>query len=160
MISEEKIKQVINAIKENGLSAFDDESLAKLLSIFNQYEYEEFEKRVYQELGGMTALSRVMEIQPYVELLVNKELHRIRNSSIYKLYIESLTNGKYIEFFRSLRIEELADLKKIVSYTVNKNDENSVSGSRKIIRMITREIKNKEKDLKPRFTDMATEQAA
>ena len=32
MFSNEKIKQVFNAIKDNGIEAFDDESLAKLLS--------------------------------------------------------------------------------------------------------------------------------
>lgn len=159
MISEEKIKQVFSAIKENGLNAFDDEALAKLLSIFNRDEYDEFVKRSYNELGGRQALTRMMEIEPYVELLVRNELHRIRNSNVYKLYIDSLSNGKYMEFFKSLRIEELADLKKIINYTVNKNDPNSVSGSKKVITMITKEIKNKERDLKPKFNDMM-EQAA
>ena len=42
MVSEEKIKQVISAIKENGLRSFNDESLAKLLSILTPEEFEIF----------------------------------------------------------------------------------------------------------------------
>lgn len=155
MVSDEKIKQVFNAIKDNGIEAFDDESLAKLLSILNADELDEFEKRCYQELDGIESLNRIMNIRPLVELLVNKELYRIRTGNLYSLYLESLNKGEYREFFKSLRIEELADLKKYVSYTVNNKDEVNVSASKKIIKMITKEIKNKELERKPRFEEAA-----
>lgn len=155
MVSKEKIKQVFNAIKENGLDAFDDESLAKLLSILNKEELDEFVSMVYRELDGVDATVRVMNILPLVELIVNRDLYRIRTSELYRKYIESLNSSEYRDFFKTLKIEELADLKKYVSYTINPNDEANVTGSKKIINMITKEIKSKESARKPKFGDNA-----
>lgn len=59
MLSNEKIKQVFNAIRDNGIEAFDDESLAKLLSILNEEELDEFEKSSFQELDGIEALKEL-----------------------------------------------------------------------------------------------------
>ncbi len=55
MLSNEKIKQVFNAIRDNGIEAFDDESLAKLLAILNEEELDEFEKNCFSELDGIEA---------------------------------------------------------------------------------------------------------
>ena len=156
MISNEKIKQVFNAIKDNGLSAFDDESLARLLAILNIDELDQFTSECYSELNGIDSLNRIMNVRPLVEFLINQELYRIRSGNIYSLYIESLNKGEYREFFKSLRVEELADLKKYISYTVNNNDEVNVSATKKIIKMITKEIKAKEELRKPRFEDNVT----
>lgn len=153
MLSNEKIKQVFNAIRDNGIEAFDDESLAKLLAILNEEELDEFEKNCFSELDGIEALKRVMNVRPLVESIVNKDLYRIRKSDLYRLYIESLNKGEYRDFFKSLKIEELADLKKYVSYTIDSKDELNVSGSKKIINMITKEIKLKEEAKKPRFEE-------
>lgn len=155
MISDEKIKQVFNAIKDNGMDAFDDESLAKLLAILSFDELDEFEKQCYNELDGYESLNRVMKIRPLVELLINQELYRIRSGNLYNLYLESLSRGEYRDFFKNLKIEELADLKKYVSYTVNNNDQVNVSACRKIIKMITKEIKAKEELKKPKFEEAA-----
>lgn len=40
MYTENKVKQVINAIKENHLSAMDDEGLARLLTILSPKEFD------------------------------------------------------------------------------------------------------------------------
>ena len=151
MLSNEKIKQVFNAIKDNGIDAFDDDSLARLLAILNAEEFDEFEKRCYEELDGIDALSRIMNIRPMVEAIINKDLFRIRNSSLYDKYKNSLINDNYRELFKELRVEELADLKKYVSFTIDSSDNANISGSKKIISMITREIKVKEEMRKPRF---------
>lgn len=151
MVSNEKIKQVFNAIRDNGIDAFDDESLAKLLAILNTEELDEFEKRCYKELSGMDALNRIMNIRPLVEAIVNKDLYRIRNSDLYEKYKTSLINDDYREFFKELKVEELADLKKYVSFTIDSSSDTNISGSKKIINMITREIKTKEEMKKPRF---------
>lgn len=153
MFSEEKIKQVFYAINENGLDAFDDESLAKLLSMLTPVEFDEFEKRSYKELDGYEGSKRIMNIKPLVNLLVNKDLYKIRTSEIYPLYIESLERNEYRQFFKSLKVEELASLKKYVSYTARSNDSVNLSGSKKIINMITKEIKAKESEKKPSFGD-------
>lgn len=151
MVSNEKIKQVFNAIKDNGILAFDDESLAKLLSILSPLELDEFVRISYQELEGVEASIRIMNIQPLVETLINKELYRIRTSPIYNLYIESLNNGEYREFFKNLKEDELADLKKYISYTARINDPVNTSGTKKIISIITKEIKMRDQSRKPRL---------
>lgn len=153
MFSNEKIKQVFNAIKENGLNAFDDESLAKLLAILTMEELDEFVMMSYEQFDSIEHAKRIMNIRPLVESIINRDLYRIRTSPLYQLYLESLTNGEYRDFFKSLKIEELADLKKYVTYTINKKDEANASGSKKIISMITREIKTKEELKKPRFEE-------
>lgn len=155
MISNEKIKQVFSAIKDNGIEAFDDESLAKLLAILNEDELDEFEKRSYEELEGMEALKRIMDVRPLAEVIINRDLYRIRKSELYNKYIESLKSGEYRDLFKSLRVEELADLKKYVSYTIDNKDESNISGSKKIINMITKEIKKKEEAKKPSFEKVA-----
>ena len=151
MFSNEKIKQVFNAIKDNGIEAFDDESLAKLLSILSEDEFDLFEARCYQELDGIEALKRIMGIRSFAEAMVVRELYRIRTNSLYDSYKNSLVDGTYRELFKSLKVEELADLKKYVSFTIDTSDEENISGSKKIINMITREIKTKEELRKPRF---------
>ena len=151
MFSNEKIKQVFNAIKDNGIEAFDDESLAKLLSILSEEEFDLFEARCYQELDGIEALKRIMGIRYFAEAMVVRELYRIRTNSLYDSYKNSLVDGTYRELFKSLKVEELADLKKYVSFTIDTSDEENISGSKKIINMITREIKTKEELRKPRF---------
>lgn len=151
MFSNEKIKQVFNAIKDNGIEAFDDESLAKLLSILSEEEFDLFEARCYQELDGIEALKRIMGIRSFAEAMVVRELYRIRTNSLYDSYKNSLVDGTYRELFKSLKVEELADLKKYVSFAIDTSDEENISGSKKIINMITREIKTKEELRKPRF---------
>ena len=113
MVSEEKIKQVISAIKENGLRSFNDESLAKLLSILTPEEFEIFLDKSYSELGGVSAVVRINSVRSYVSYLVNNDLNKIYNSDIYKMFLESLKRNEYYAYFKSLTVEELASLKKI-----------------------------------------------
>ena len=151
MYNENKIKQVINAIKENQLSSMDDESLARLLSILNPKEFDIFELMVYKELGGIEAEIRVNKVKPLVKLIVNRELYRIRNSDYYARYLESLANGRYIEFFSSLKTDELADLKNYIYFNVNEKNEAQKSGATKLIHIITTEIAKRDTIKKPRL---------
>lgn len=151
MFSNEKIKQVFNAIRDNGIDAFDDESLARLLSILNEEEFDLFEQKCYQELDGLEALMRIMRIRPFAEAIVMRDLYKIRTNKLYEAYKASLEDDSYREFFKNLRIDELAALKKYVSYTIDNSDDVNMSGAKKIINMITREIKIKEELKKPRF---------
>lgn len=151
MYNENKVKQVINAIKENHLSAMDDETLARLLSILSPKEFDVLELMSYKELGGVEATIRVGKVKPFVHLMVNRELYRIKNSNYYARYLASLVNGRYIEFFSSLKTDELADLKKYIYFNVNENDAVQKSGAEKIIRIITNEIAKRDNIKKPRL---------
>ncbi len=152
MYNENKVKQVINAIKENHLSAMDDEGLARLLSILSPREFDAFELMSYKELGGIEAMIRVSHIKPLVSLMVNRELYRIKNSDFYAYYLASLANGRYMEFFSSLKTDELADIKKYIYFNVQENNPTQKSGAEKIIRIITSEISKRDTIKKPRLT--------
>ena len=127
MVSEEKIKQVISAIKENGLRSFNDESLAKLLSILTPEEFEIFLDKSYSELGGVSAVVRINSVRSYVSYLVNNDLNKIYNSDIYKMFLESLKRNEYYAYFKSLTVEELASLKKYLTYNYS-NSKKTAKG--------------------------------
>lgn len=146
MVSEEKIKQVISAIKENGLKSFNDESLAKLLSIFTEEEFEIFLEKSYSELGGVSAVVRINSIRPYVSYLVNDELNKIYNSDIYKMFLESLKRGEYYAYFKSLTVEELASLKKYLTYNYSNSKDVAKTATKKVINLITKEIRLREQN--------------
>lgn len=151
MYNENKVNQVVNAIKENGLNAMDDEGLAKLLSILSPEEFDDFEIKSFSELGGIDAMVRINSIKPLVETMVKRDLSRIRTSDIYKYYLEALKTGRYSEFFKSLTKEEIADLKKYIYYTINPDDEVQKRAGEKIVKMLTREILDREAKEKPHF---------
>lgn len=146
MISEEKVKQVLTAIKENSIKSFTNEELAKLLSILTEEEYDILERKSYQELGGASAQIRISSLRPYVSFRVNKELNEVYNSQIFKLFLESLKRREYYAYLKSLKVEELASLKKYFSYTYAKNNPSTKKAFSKVIQMITKEIINKEQN--------------
>ncbi|MDE6141505.1 MAG: hypothetical protein K2G03_02775 [Bacilli bacterium] len=156
MYNENKVRQVINAIKENHLSAMDDEGLARLLSILSPKEYDALELLSFQELGGIEAMMRVSKVKSLVRLMVDRDLYRIKNSDYYAYYLASLANGRYIEFFSTLKTEELADLKKYIYFNVDENNEVQKSGADKIIRIITSEISKRDTIKKPRLQVIAS----
>lgn len=156
MYNENKVKQVISAIKENHLSAMDDEGLARLLSILSPKEYDMFELLSFKELGGIDAMMRVSKVKPLVRLMVDRDLYRIRNSEFYAYYLASLANGRYIEYFSTLKTEELADLKKYIYFNVDGSNKVQKSGADKIIRIITSEISKRDTINKPRLQGIAS----
>ena len=146
MVSEEKIKQVISAIKENGLRSFNDESLAKLLSILTPEEFEIFLDKSYSELGGVSAVVRINSVRSYVSYLVNSDLNKIYNSDIYKMFLESLKRNEYYAYFKSLTVEELASLKKYLTYNYSNSKKTAKGAAKKVINMITKEIRLREQN--------------
>lgn len=151
MYTENKVKQVINAIKENHLSAMDDEGLARLLTILSPKEFDVFELMSYEELGGIDAMIRVSHVKPLVQSLVNRDLYRIKNSDYYAYYLASIANGRYMEYFASLKTDELADIKKYLYFTVDENNPIQVSAVNKIIRIIGNEITKRDTIKKPKL---------
>ena len=149
MYNENRVKQVISAINSSTLQAMDDESLAKLLSMLTPVKLDVFESLAYQQLGGGAAMRRIFRIKPMVQVLVQKELYRIRTSDIYSYYLEALNTGRYAEFFKTLSVEELGDLKKYITFSVNTKDEVQKSAAEKIVKMLTREITAKDISRKP-----------
>lgn len=146
MYSREKIKQVINAIKENGgISAFDDDSLAKLLSILTPEEFEILKQEAYEEFKDFITTKRIMDIESKVNLLTSHDLYRIRFSDFYLKFIESIKSNEYQNYIKTLSDEQLGDLKKYLTYTLQNNDEYYKSGSKKLVSLIMRERKKRDK---------------
>lgn len=143
MLNELKLEQVTNAINANNLSAFDDESLAKLLSILNPAELDVFELDAYTKLGGASSYERIRRVRPIIEYNQRKEIRSFKNSELFHKYITSLENGNYLNFFKESSVEELARLKNYCIMTV-KDNKDSISATNKVVRLITREISHKE----------------
>ncbi len=154
MYNENKVKQVISAIKDNRLDAMDDESLATLLSILSPLELDKLEELSFQELGGTKALKRIMDIRPYVRFMEERELYRIGKSEHYRVFLESLKNGNYLDLFSKLTTEELGDLKKYIYNNVSVNDEHQMNAADKIFKMISREIAKQDSSKKPVLQDL------
>ncbi len=154
MYNENKVKQVISAIKDNRLDAMDDEALATLLSILSPLELDKLEELSFQELGGTKALKRIMDIRPYVRFMVEKELFRIGQSKHYQTFLNALNQGEYLPLFAKLTTEELGDLKKYVYNNVSVNDENQMKAADKVFKMISREIAKQDSIKKPVLQDL------
>lgn len=137
-----RVKQVFAAIMENGLEPFDDYGLAKLLSMLTYKEFEILKTNLVDKFG-FDAQIKLDKIEPLYRFYVEKEIKAIRRKDLYKFYIEALSNGKYVEFFKSLTVEELADLKKIVVFNVDFKDSVSRSASKKLFDFITHEIRTR-----------------
>lgn len=137
-----RVNQVFAAIMENGLDPFDDYGLAKLLSMLTMKEFEVLRSNLVSKLG-FTAQIKLDKIEPLYRFYVEKEIRDIRKKDVYKFYIEALNNGRYVDFFKSLTVEELADIRKIVVFNVDFNDDVSKNASKKLFDFITHEIKTR-----------------
>ena len=137
-----RVKQVYEAIMENNLEAFDDYGLAKLLCMLTYNEFEVLKTNLVDRLG-ITARIKLNNIEPLYRFYVEKDLRTIRGKDYYKNYIKALSDGSYIEFFKGLPVEELADLRKLVIFSVDFNDSISISSSKKVYDFIASEIKTR-----------------
>ncbi len=143
MVNELKLDQVYNAISENGLKAFDDEALARLLAILNPTELDLFEMEAFSKLGGFAAYDRIRRVRPLIDMIIRSDVHSFKSSSLFKEYIKSLQSRSYREFFKGLTVNDLASIKKYVTSTMKK-DKVNISASKKIIKILTQEIAAKE----------------
>lgn len=137
-----RVKQVFAAITENGLEPFDDYGLAKLLSMLTPREFEVLKINLSNVLG-LRAQIKLENIEPLYRYYVEKEIKHIKRKDIYKYYLESLSSKKYLEFFKSLSVEELADIRKVVVFNLDINSKINRTASKKLFDFITFEIKTR-----------------
>ena len=137
-----RVKQVFDAITENGLEPFDDYGLAKLLSMLTPREFEVL-KRNLSNVLGLRAEIKLENIEPLYRYYLEKEIKYIKRKEIYNYYLDALNRKQYLEFFKSLTVEELADIRKIVVFNLDINSEVNKSASKKLFDFITFEIKNR-----------------
>ena len=143
MNSNIRMTQVVKAITENGLDAFENDQLAKLLSILNPRELDKLLMDSLIIYDSVELYNRIDEVRPLVDSYNNRELYRISNSSAFRGYLHSLKIGNYKDYLKRLSIQELADLKKYCTLTAT-DEVLSQTATKKIISLITREIAFKE----------------
>lgn len=140
MINNDRIDSIYEAIKENSIDAFNDESLAKLLSMLTIDELELFIMNSFEKLGER-AYVRLTKIKPFVCFEIKNYIHKIESSDMYKGFLNSVNTNTIREYIISLNATELGELKKILSI---KNNEQDKDGINKIINLITSEIRKKD----------------
>lgn len=151
MVDENKIDQVFAAIIENGLDAFKDDDLVKLLSMLNRCELNEFETLVYNEFYSKynnisisnMASKRITRVIPIINYNTDSKMDNIRNSNLIEKFNYSLKNNNYESFIHSSSVEELSDLKFYLSNNVNIKDNINVRATKKLIDLIIRELKTR-----------------
>ena len=151
MVDQNKINQVYAAIIENGMDAFQDNDLIKLLSMLNKYELDEAERvaydKFYEKAKSDTVAyqysRRIASLVPLVKLIINDKMYKIRTSNIIEYMNQSLVNHDYQAFLTKCETNELMDIKYYLSNNVNLNDEVNVKATKKLITIILKELNSR-----------------
>lgn len=144
-----KVDQILDEIKNLGINAFDDEALAKLLSLLDHDELELFEILSLSELD-YKAYCRISNVKNLLKIYELKEVMEFKNSSIFSKYVDALASKTYMNFFSESSTQELARLKRFVAISTGE-DEVSKRASSKIQTLIKTEIRRKEANKKLTF---------
>ena len=151
MIDQNKINQVYAAILENGLDAFQDNDLIKLLSILNRYELEDADTNAYRIFYGRYGSDtlayqnskRISSLVPLVKFIINDKMYKIKSSNIINTMNEALVRHEYGEFLTRCNVDELLDIKYYLSNNVNVKDSVNMSATKKLIAMILKELNSR-----------------
>ena len=144
MIDENRINQVFEAIIENGLEAFKDEDLVKLLEMLNKEELNKFNNEVYDVFKESTgnievarnASYRINSIIPVVKYVIDNKMFKIKKTNIVDIMNDALVKDKYQEFLTRCEVNELSDLKYYLNNNVNANDPVNLRATNKLINLI------------------------
>ena len=151
MIDQNKISQVYAAILENGLDAFQDHDLIKLLSILNRYELEDADTNAYRifytryksDTLAYQNSKRISSLVPLVRFIINDKMYKIKSSNIIDTMNEALIRHEYNEFLTRCNVDELLDIKYYLSNNVNVKDSVNMSATKKLIAMILKELNSR-----------------
>lgn len=148
MIDDNKINQVYAAIIENGIDAFSDDDLIKLLSMLNKHELEEADKQAYDKFYekyksdtvAYQNSKRISSLIPLIKFIINDKMYKIRNTNIINYMNTALVNNEYHEFFTRCQTNELVDIKYYLTNNVNTKDEVNMRATKKLISLILKEL--------------------
>ena len=151
MVDQNKINQVYAAIIENGMDAFSDNDLIKLLSMLNKYELDEAENVAYDKFYDKSKSDtvayqhskRIQSLIPLVKLIINDKMYKIRTSNIIEYMNESLLRHEYQEFLTKCETNELMDIKYYLSNNVNMSDDVNIKATKKLISIILKELNSR-----------------
>lgn len=140
MINQDRIDSIYEAIKENNIDAFNNESLAKLLSMLTLKELDIFIMNSYDKLGEV-AYVRLNKIKSLVEFEINNYISKIEKSEMYKDFIDSINQNSIRNYISALSSNELGELKKILTIKITDKTKDSII---KIVDLIAQEIRKKD----------------
>ncbi len=151
MIDQNKINQVYAAIIENGMDAFQDNDLVKLLSMLNKYELDEAENMAYSiffdkyksDTIAYQNSKRIASVVPLVRFIINDKMYKIRKTNIIEYMNQSLLRHEYHEFFTRCETNELMDIKYYLANNVNVKDPVNMKATKKLIQMILKELNSR-----------------
>ena len=151
MIDQNKINQVYAAIIENGMDAFQDNDLVKLLSMLNKYELDEAENMAYSiffdkyksDTLAYQNSKRIASVIPLVRFMINDKMYKIRKTNIIDYMNQSLLRHEYHEFFTRCETNELMDIKYYLANNVNVKDPINMKATKKLISMILKELNSR-----------------
>lgn len=143
MVNQNRINQVINAIKANGIQAFDDEGLIRILGMLNLEELDGFEMQILIEFADIDAYDRVKRIKPVVLANIVTEVQKVEESPFFKEYQASLQTGKYLDFFKDCSVAELVGLRKYIENSFGITHPGYPAAT-KLLKLISEEIRSRE----------------
>ena len=143
MVSEDKVRQIISSLKETSVYSFDLEQFKQLLTLLNKLELALFKETLIKD-GETTILSQYELIEEEVYDNIDRKIEILENGEMINMFKASLLTNKYLDYMKHLNINDLTNLKFYVSNKVNVNNKDNLSGSIKLLRIISRLLKEKE----------------
>ncbi len=143
MVSEEKVRQIISSLKETSVYSFDLEQFKQLLTLLNKLELVLFKEILVKE-GESHILSQYELIEAEVFENIDNQLSILDNDEVITTFKASLITNKYVEFMSHLSVSDLTNLKFYVTNKVNIENKDNLSGTIKLLRIISRLLKEKE----------------
>ena len=143
MVSEDKVRQIISSLKETSVYSFDLEQFKQLLTLLNKLELVLFKEILVKE-GENNILNQYSLIEEEVFDNIDRQLSILDNDEVINMFKTSLLTNKYVDYMSHLNVNDLTNLKFYVSNKVNIDNKDNLSGTIKILRIISRLLKEKE----------------
>ncbi|MBQ7240557.1 MAG: hypothetical protein IJS56_03860 [Bacilli bacterium] len=143
MVSEDKVRQIISSLKETSVYSFDLEQFKQLLTLLNKLELVLFKEILVKE-GENNILNQYSLIEEEVFNNIDRQLSILDNDEVINMFKASLLTNKYVDYMSHLNVNDLTNLKFYVSNKVNIDNKDNLSGTIKILRIISRLLKEKE----------------
>jgi len=143
MVSEEKVKQIISSVKDSGVYTFDDNQFKDLLTLLNKLELQLFKELLIQN-QETEILSKYESIEEEVVGRIDQKLDELDESELITLFKGALLTNKYIDYLSALQVVDLQSIKFYISNKVNIDNKDNLNGSIKLVRIISKLLREKE----------------
>ena len=143
MVSEDKVRQIISSLKETSVYSFDLEQFKQLLTLLNKLELQLFKELLIQN-QETEILSKYESIEEEVVGRIDQKLDELDGSELITLFKGALLTNKYIDYLSALQVVDLQSIKFYISNKVNIDNKDNLNGSIKLVRIISKLLREKE----------------